>query len=491
MSAVLPGLPADLRQKLSLRSGDTVVLPAERVIPELAQGAVCLPLGELKALAPEVFEGVLNHDDVSVRLPLEEVLKQLNPKDYARRPGQQKVIVPDEVTGIFEGKGQRPAISTTPLKDVPRPAAPLPLPPPEPARPALRPPQALPGLPPPPPSQPVVRAAPASAAPSPPPVTPSLPAESTAASAPNTEPLRVPLSQLSQTWPEEIRRDIANLNVAVATLALPMDAVGQALKSGQILFPWKQLWQWLEPCALVPPSPAAALMLVELPLKVIAPLFMARYRPATVQHKAEADPAIPELFGRGAKPEVDPTASAPVPPRPAAPPPPPVPVASVRPAPPKAAPVAPAPAKPAIRLRMAAPKPSPAPEARLDLDAVLGPPDQRFSAREIVLNTSKLPGVTGAMLVMGDGLLVTSAVPAKVKSELVAAFLPQMFGRMNQYAKELSLGGLRCLTLTVDGGCWQVVRQSNTYCAVLCGPDQVLPPASLAAIAAELNKQSQ
>ena len=48
---------------------------------------------------------------------------------------------------------------------------------------------------------------------------------------------------------------------------------------------------------------------------------------------------------------------------------------------------------------------------------------------------------------------------------------------------------LRGLTFTVDGGSWQVVKESNIYLAVLCRADKGLPMSQLSAIAVELNQQ--
>jgi predicted regulator of Ras-like GTPase activity (Roadblock/LC7/MglB family) len=130
-------------------------------------------------------------------------------------------------------------------------------------------------------------------------------------------------------------------------------------------------------------------------------------------------------------------------------------------------------------------------EAVVHLDELLGPAGQRLGAREIVLNTARLPGAAGALLAMNDGLLVTSAVPPQVKGEMVAAFLPQIFGRMGQYTRELGMGTLRGLAFEVEGGSWQVVKEPNIYFAVLSRPDKAMSLSQLAAIAAELNKQQQ
>ena len=127
----------------------------------------------------------------------------------------------------------------------------------------------------------------------------------------------------------------------------------------------------------------------------------------------------------------------------------------------------------------------------ISADQVIGPEGSRFGAKEIVTNTSRLPGVAGALLAMSDGLLVTSAAPATVKGETIAAFLPQMFGRMNQYTKELALGPLQQLTLGIESGQWHVVKGPNIYFAVLGRRGETLPLNLLAQVAAELSIQSK
>ena len=71
-----------------------------------------------------------------------------------------------------------------------------------------------------------------------------------------------------------------------------------------------------------------------------------------------------------------------------------------------------------------------------------------------------------------------------------ALFLPQMFGRMNQYTKELALGPLQQLTLGVEGGQWHVIKCPNIYFAALGRRGEPLPLNLLAQIAAELSSQS-
>jgi len=61
-----------------------------------------------------------------------------------------------------------------------------------------------------------------------------------------------------------VRHDIGGMNLGNARLALPLEEVEHALKSGKVQFPWKQLCLWFEAPAAASPSPAAGDLLVEL-----------------------------------------------------------------------------------------------------------------------------------------------------------------------------------------------------------------------------------
>jgi predicted regulator of Ras-like GTPase activity (Roadblock/LC7/MglB family) len=280
------------------------------------------------------------------------------------------------------------------------------------------------------------------------------------------------------------------------------------MKSGKVLFSWQEVAGWIKPPLLIPPTPKVGEMAVELPLKVLAPLFMAHHR-AAVQKRLSIDENIPDLFaggnGNGADAQVVSAAPAPTvaPSAPSGPVVPPAPAARTQ----NVAPTIPA--SPA--LRMVTPTPAPTPvlvtapvkpaspaatpsqapaQAETSLEQVVGEADKRFSAKEIIARSARLPGTIGALLVMSDGLLVTSQAPADVKAETIAAFLPQMFGRMNQYTKELALGPLQHLTLGVENGTWHVIKCANIYFAVLGKRGETLPLNLLAQVAAELSSQS-
>src|SRR5205814_6007982 len=108
------------------------------------------------------------------------------------------------------------------------------------------------------------------------------------------EPLVVPLAQLMGVWPDAVKQALAESSNG--TLSLPADELEPALKRGKILFPWKRIRSLIN----TPLSPSAGQgqeeTQLELPLSVIAPLFMAHKRPVAAQRKYALGEQIPDLF---------------------------------------------------------------------------------------------------------------------------------------------------------------------------------------------------
>jgi predicted regulator of Ras-like GTPase activity (Roadblock/LC7/MglB family) len=114
-----------------------------------------------------------------------------------------------------------------------------------------------------------------------------------------------------------------------------------------------------------------------------------------------------------------------------------------------------------------------------------------WTPAEIVQKTSKLSGVSGALIALSDGLLVACQLPPALNGETIAAFLPQIFGRMSYYSRELKLGEPSSLTLVVDGVPIQIIKAGGLLLLVLGRAEEVLPGAQLAAVAAQLERQSK
>jgi predicted regulator of Ras-like GTPase activity (Roadblock/LC7/MglB family) len=534
LQVVLNNLPPELKGRV--RQSDVgaaeILISLEKVLSQLSLGSVKIAFGEMRRAAPSVFTPQSDQDKTLIVLPLGEILAQLNPSLLFRRPSQKRIEVPDDIRSPFGDNGQGLIFSVGPAKAAaptpapaqapvqPQPAA---LPPrqasPTPLRPAALPPRQvsptpaptpapLPQIPipfrsslnssptPPPPAaapagippaariaSPVVRsgdATPSPAATSTPiPVQPE-PRATAPAAAPAVAPaaapagdvatLNVPLSLLAEGWPESLRLEIAQLSLTDAKIAVPVDSLKEALQRGKVFFTWKTLRSWIRPAS---PQTVSAYdsTTLELPLKVIAPLFVARQRElATSQQKVAIDETIPNLFFGFPQPDAAPGGI----PEPAA-------CAVTRPVDTNyyslsddanAPALTEAPVKPA------------APTGTAFMTRCATP-------NEIVSRAAALNGVAGALVALPDGLMVASKLSADLNGDTIAAFLPQIFGKVNQCTKELRMGELNNLNFTVGNLPWKIFRVNAIFFAAFGRAGEPLPTAELASLACELDRKKQ
>ena len=207
--------------------------------------------------------------------------------------------------------------------------------------------------------------------------------------------------------------------------------------------------------------------MLELPLKIVAPLFLARQHEANkAKKKVSIDEDIPNLFFGFPQPE------------------------SVAP---KKAPNAspPAPKPPDTNFYIWDDNSD---RARLQDDEVRrGPsPGTRFVAKyatpnEVVSRAASLDGVAGALIALPDGLMVASRLSSELNGDTLAAFLPQIFAKVNQCTKELRMGELNNLNFTVGNVPWKIFRVNAIFFAAFGRVGEPLPTATLAALAAELD----
>jgi len=249
--------------------------------------------------------------------------------------------------------------------------------------------------------------------------------------------LGVSLSLISQKWPDALRKEIALLRLTDARVEMPIETLEAALKAGKFECYWKQVCHWLKPCPTAALASVHADMRLDMPLNLLAPLYL-KQRPGSDA------PAVGDTGGLAAG-------------------------------------VAPA-------AETSGPDLS---QAR-NLAELFGEPDKRnWTPNEIVHKTSHLPGVAGALMALQDGLLVASCMPPEWKSETIAAFLPQIFGRMKQYSKELKMGELESISFSVEQGTFQIFNVGIIYFAVLAKPTSNLPKESLKLIVRELARHTR
>ena len=337
------------------------------------------------------------------------------------------------------------------------------------------------------------------------PVAAPAPIEPVATAALEGPAVTVRLSALYEFWPDSVRQDITQSNWNNASVTLPMDRLESAMKAGRVVFKWSEVVQWLDVSSRSSISASGETSL-ELPLKVIAPLFMSKRTTGDVpRRKVTIGDNIPDLFAgvnkMPAAPAPAPTALAAAP---AGPVPMPVPVATpvapvspvtpivpispIAPVPVRPAPVAPAPAP------VAAPVPAPVvpPEPPNVLGQIFGKAAKRdWTPPEIAAGINSLPGVLGSLIAMSDGFLVAGELPAPFKPETMAAFLPQMFGRLAHYAGEIQLGALSSLSLAAANSRCMVFKAGTVFLAVVGKPGAELPEAQLRRVAGELAERNQ
>ena len=472
VAPVIAALPLDLRAKLMSvpPAGMTIFLPVEIVTAQLAFGAVKITFGELRQLASGLFAnsgGELDNRPVS--LPLQEILSRLNPALLARRPAVT-VEVAEEITGPFAGRGQGLAFTTQSLKApaAPKPPTPPPMPAltftPRPAAPPLNGGNGHTMTPPPVLKFSAVPAAPVAPAPAPAALRPE----------PVQPTVFATLSDLSEKWPEELKNEI--LRSALTDMSVPLAgaAILPGLKRGRVTMTWKQIRMLARPSS--PASPNDNLEL-ELPLKVLAPLFFAAQKnQAQPRPKPVVAAEIPDLFFGFPQPAAAPAAPAPQP-----------------------LPKAPTPRaadtnfyvwgengeQPQTDERCLTRAVPPAPAPATDFTS------RQMHPKDVVAQAAALPGVAGALVALMDGLRVASQVPAELNAEALAAFLPQIFERLNQSTRELRMGALNNVNFTVGNVPWKIFRVNSVYFAAFGRAGESLPSAQLAQLAGELDRKKQ
>ncbi|HEX4645393.1 MAG TPA: roadblock/LC7 domain-containing protein, partial [Verrucomicrobiae bacterium] len=322
--------------------------------------------------------------------------------------------------------------------------------------------------------------APVAAAPAP---TPVEPAPAPVPVAPVSKPvlpvfdgptLSVPLMELAETWPDPARDVIRKSGLSGAKVEVPLELIGNALKQGKAAFPWKHICSWTKPAS---PELAGALeenTVVELPLRVIAPLFLTHQKFPKASKTVSIDDEIPDLFSNAS------TSPAPAPVAPAA-----------RPAPA-------APDKPDTNYYTWDEEKETDEGEEPEEEKVTfktGPsPGTSFLNRyatpnEIVSKAAAIEGVDGVLIALPDGLLVASKIPSSMNGDILAAFLPQIYGRLSQSTRELRMGELNNLSFTVGNIPWKIFRVGAIYFAAFGLAGQPLPGAQLAGIAAELDRK--
>jgi predicted regulator of Ras-like GTPase activity (Roadblock/LC7/MglB family) len=482
LPSIIAVLPMDLRAKL-MQTPPTdafVSIPVEKVLSQLARGSVKISFGELRAALPGLFAISGTESDArQIALPLNEIISRINPALLSRRAAK-KVELADDIAGPFGAHAQ--GVNFTQAQ-APAKAAPMPPPAFVPKTVAAAP-RPAPVAPAPVARAAAVRPAPVKPVRSTPPLVPAAPISFSPAPAagsfnsapqiPVENPILAPLSALAEKWPNAIKMELVQTDLMSAQAALPPSLIEPGLKRGRVTILWKNLRMMIRP----KPAPVSIhdSVEIELPLKVLAPLFLASQRAAGVaKQKVSVSQEIPDLFLDSKQ------AGAAISPMPA-------PAFAPAPIP---APAPAAPAKPADTNYFS--------KSEIPTDTEFrrqASPGTDFTSRdatpgEIVSRAITLPGVAGAVVALYDGLMISSQVPPDLNADTVAAFLPQLFARTGQSTKELRMGELNNLSFTVGNVPWKIFRVNALYFAAFGHAGEGLPTAALAALAVQLDRKNK
>ncbi len=194
--------------------------------------------------------------------------------------------------------------------------------------------------------------------------------------------------------------------------------------------------------------------MLELPLRIVAPLFFARRKTAVTHQKPAIDQTIPNLFfGAPGSNQVSGPVEAPQ-------------------APKNGGETGPLPHHANGKALVSQETPSAPIHA---------------TPNEAVSRAVGLEGVVGALIALPDGLLVASQLPEDANAETLAAFLPQIFSKLAQSTKELHLGDLHEMSFVVGSTAWQVFRINSIFFAAFGRGGTSLPARELRALAGQLN----
>ena len=94
---------------------------------------------------------------------------------------------------------------------------------------------------------------------------------------------------------------------------------------------------------------------------------------------------------------------------------------------------------------------------------------------ELVRKIGELSGVRGAMISLREGLAVSSRLSVGMRAEVLAAFVPQIFVRIEQYTGEMELGAIDQVVLNTESGRCQLNRRGEIFLSVFGEKDQGFP----------------
>jgi predicted regulator of Ras-like GTPase activity (Roadblock/LC7/MglB family) len=244
--------------------------------------------------------------------------------------------------------------------------------------------------------------------------------------------VNVRVRDLAAHWPEAVRSLLESRLTPDAVVRLPVEEVEPGLKAGRISMTWAKIRSYLiaAPEGLMTEWDNEKMAL---PLSVLAPAFLAQRR-GTAEKARAVVPAlaeqIPDVFaGPGSNRLAD--------------------------------------------------KGSGGATAPTAGSAKAGGSTQKYGAgltpNAMVEEMTRVAGVSGALLVSGDGLWIAASLPEGVGKEAVAALVPSIHQRLVDFCREVKGGELSKVLLQVGDRSVLLVPVDTHYLVVLGGVGKTMP----------------
>ncbi|MGC8886622.1 MAG: roadblock/LC7 domain-containing protein [Verrucomicrobiia bacterium] len=425
-----------------------VAIPKEKILPQLSTGALNITYGELRSLAPAgIFLSNPQSDSEMVTLPLKEIIPNIDVSYFALKP-LKEVLVPDDIPDVFTPK--------EPLKKVK----------------AIEPLLAH--------DKKILREFPTQRKIEKPVLVNEKkeelqPVQLNKAATEKKQYITVRLRDVAINWKTEITNELESLKILDSDINIPIDELTPQMLTGKVIFSFKKIKNWLSQ------HQASALsnqdVEVELPMKIMVPLYIP-YIKRHPQKTVSVPDDIPDIFisekpsstkapviVKGSEDQsVSPTKiSEKIPDK----------VETIK-------------FEPQIRREIKESKVK-------SLNELFGKPDKMvWTPNEVVESVLTLPGVSGAMIALKEGLPVVARLPKDLDPDLLAGMLTKFLSRLSQYISELNLKSLNGFTLYCSTISIFVCERENIYFVVTGNENEDLPSSSqLQAIVDELVKMNK
>ncbi|HON08340.1 MAG TPA: hypothetical protein PLW02_09620, partial [Verrucomicrobiota bacterium] len=247
VNSIISGLSDKLKKEIikTPNPSDTLNIPVEKILPQIKTGAFKITFGEMKKLTPTgIFSTNCAFDNEIIYLSLKEIIPKLDMSFFKIQPKKEQII-PDEIADIFGGQKTDNKIKPVSVKRT------------------------------------EIIEEPAISQQKP------TPSEKQEQLEPNKEPIQKPLSATTSEelkeiislklnliipyLPPEIVKQTQTLKLSESSINIPIKELEPLIKSGKVIFNWNKIFSWLSP--LPQSAPSNPDVNVEIPLKIIAPLF--------------------------------------------------------------------------------------------------------------------------------------------------------------------------------------------------------------------------